>query len=168
MSVGFGDDFKEQVRAATSIYDLVSETVNLIQNGRDYKGLCPFHDDNNPSFNVYPDRQTYRCWVCDEGGDCFTWVQKTQATTFPEALEILAERANIEIPKRSQSEFAKKSQDSKVTQYEIVEWRSVDAAGSGLGEAGELARGYAKNAACRGNTAKVSSGVPPGELELAA
>ncbi len=145
MSVGFGDDFKEQVRAATSIYDLVSETVNLIQNGRDYKGLCPFHDDNNPSFNVYPDRQTYRCWVCDEGGDCFTWVQKTQATTFPEALEILAERANIEIPKRSQSEFAKKSQDSKVTQYEIVEWAiSLMQQALRLGEAGELARGYAK------------------------
>jgi DNA primase len=145
VSVGFGDDFKEQVRAATSIYDLVSETVNLIQNGRDYKGLCPFHDDNNPSFNVYPDRQTYRCWVCDEGGDCFTWVQKTQATTFPEALEILAERANIEIPKRSQSEFAKKSQDSKVTQYEIVEWAiSLMQQALRLGEAGELARGYAK------------------------
>jgi DNA primase len=145
VSVGFGDDFKEQVRAATSIYDLVSETVNLIQNGRDYKGLCPFHDDNNPSFNVYPDRQTYRCWVCEAGGDCFTWVLKTQATTFPEALEILAERANIEIPKRSQSEFAKKSQDSKVTQYEIVEWAiSLMQQALRLGEAGELARRYAK------------------------
>jgi DNA primase len=145
VSVGFGDDFKEQVRAATSIHDLVSETVNLIQNGRDYKGLCPFHEDNNPSFNVYPDRQTYRCWVCDKGGDCFTWVQETQATTFPEALEILAERANIEIPKRSQSEFAKKSQDSKVTQYEIVEWAiSLMQQALRMGEAGELARGYAK------------------------
>jgi DNA primase len=66
VSVGFGDDFKEQVRAATNIYDLVSETVNLTPNGRDYKGLCPFHDYKNHSFNVYPDRQTYRCWVCDK------------------------------------------------------------------------------------------------------
>ncbi|MCP4174891.1 MAG: DNA primase [Fuerstiella sp.] len=144
MSVGFGDDFKEQVRAATSIYDLVSETVNLTQNGRDYKGLCPFHDDKNPSFNVYPDRQTYRCWVCDKGGDCFTWVQEVQVTTFPEALEILAERANIEVPKRSQSEFAKKSQDSKVTQYEIVDWAiSLMQQALRMGEAGELARRYA-------------------------
>jgi DNA primase len=144
VSVGFGDDFKEQVRAATSIFDLVSETVHLVQNGRDYKGLCPFHDDKNPSFNVYPDRQTYRCWVCDEGGDCFTWVQRIQATTFPEALEILAERAKIDIPKRTQSEFAKKSQDSKVTQYEIVEWAiSLMQQALRMGEAGELARGYA-------------------------
>ena len=155
MSVGFGDDFKEQVRAATNIYDLVSETVNLIPNGRDYKGLCPFHDDKNPSFNVYPDRQTYRCWVCDKGGDCFTWVQEIQFTTFPEALEILAERGNIEIPKRAQSEFAKKSQDSKVTQHEIVEWAiTLMQQALRMGEAGKLAREYAKKRNLSEDTAR--------------
>ena len=155
MSVGFGDDFKEQIRAATNIVDLVSESVNLIPNGRDYKGLCPFHPDTNPSFNVYPDRQTYRCWVCDMGGDCFTWVQEIQVTTFPEALEILAERANIEIPKRAQTEFAKKSQDSKVTQHEIVEWAiSLMQQALRIGEAGKLAREYAKKRNLSEDTAR--------------
>ena len=122
MSVGFGDDFREQVRAATNIVDLVSESVALTPNGRDYKGLCPFHDDKNPSFNVYPDRQSYRCWVCDAGGDVFTWVMETEKVAFPEALERLAERANLELPQKTKSEFYQQNKDRKVTQYEIVEW----------------------------------------------
>lgn len=122
MSVGFGDDFKEQVRAATNIVDLVSESVALNPNGRDYKGLCPFHDDKNPSFNVYPDRQSYRCWVCNVGGDCFTWVMEIEKVAFPEALERLARRANIELPQKHRSEFGVRSQHQKTTQYEIVEW----------------------------------------------
>lgn len=145
MSVGFGDDFKEQVRAATNIADLVSETVNLIPNGRDFKGLCPFHDDKNPSFNVYPDRQSYRCWVCDKGGDCFTWVQEIQMVTFPEALELLAERANIEVPKNKGTQFSAAPKEGKVTQYEIVEW-AINLMQQALhsGSAGELARTYFK------------------------
>ena len=124
MSAGFGGDFKEQVRTATSIVDLVSETVSLtpIRNGIDYVGLCPFHDDKKPSFHVYPDRQTYRCWVCDTGGDCFRWLMEIERVSFPEALELLARRAHIEIPARPKSEFVKKVENNKVTQYEIVEW----------------------------------------------
>ena len=124
MSVGFGDDFKEQVRAATSLVDVVSEIVSLTptRNGTDYVGLCPFHDDKNPSFHIYPDRQTYRCWVCEVGGDCFRWVMEMERVSFPEALELLARRANLEIPKRSQSEFVKQVEHDKVTQYDIVEW----------------------------------------------
>ena len=124
MSVGFGGDFKEQVRAATNLVDVVSDTVSLtpIRNGVDYVGLCPFHEDKNPSFHVYPDRQTYRCWVCDTGGDCFRWMMEIEKVTFPEALELLARRANIEIPARPRSEFAQKVEHNKVNQYEIVEW----------------------------------------------
>ena len=122
MSVGFGGDFKEQVRAATNLVDVVSDTVSLtpIRNGVDYVGLCPFHEDKNPSFHVYPDRQTYRCWVCDTGGDCFRWMMEIEKVTFPEALELLARRANIEIPARPRSEFAQKVEHNKVNQYEIV------------------------------------------------
>ena len=100
--VGFGDDFKELVRSSTNLVDLVSETVSLkpIHGGRDFLGLCPFHDDKNPSFHVYPDRQTYRCWVCDQGGDCFRWVMEIEKLPFPEAMESLARRARLEIPKK--------------------------------------------------------------------
>lgn len=124
MSVGIGDDFKETVRAATNIVDLVSEVVALTptRNGTDYVGLCPFHDDKSPSFHVYPDRQTYRCWPCEIGGDCFTWVMEIERVTFPEALELLAGRANLELPKRPRSQHSADSRSNKISQYEIVEW----------------------------------------------
>lgn len=146
MSGGFGDDFKELVRANTNLVDLVQDTVALTsRGGNDYVGLCPFHKDKNPSFHVYADRQSYRCWVCEEGGDCFGWVMKIMVVNFPEALELLAERANLEIPKRQQSEFAQKAANSKVTQYEIVEWGlNLMQQAFKLGDAGEVARKYAK------------------------
>ncbi len=143
MSTGFGDDFKEQVRSSTDLAELVASTIALIPNGRDFKGLCPFHDDHSPSFVVNPDRQTYRCWVCDVGGDCFTWVQEIQMMTFPEALQLLAERANIEPPKKQGPQVSQVSRDSKVVQYEIVEW-AINLMQQALhqGDAGELARNY--------------------------
>lgn len=122
MSIGFGDDFKEQVRAHTNLVDLVTETVSLTptRGGTDYIGLCPFHDDKNPSFHVYPDRQSYRCWVCDEGGDIFRWLMEIEKVSFPEAIEILARRANLEMPERSK--YRKDKTDKKTTSYDIVEW----------------------------------------------
>ena len=145
MSEGFGADFKEQIRASTNLVDLVAETVPLTptRNGTDYIGLCPFHDDKNPSFHVYPDRQTYRCWVCDKGGDCFTWVQEDQVVTFPEAIRLLAERANIELPKQSRNQFHQPSKEDKASKYEVVEWAiSLMQQALRTGEAGSLARTY--------------------------
>ena len=94
-------DFRERVRGQTDIVGLVSESVKLTpkRGGREYVGLCPFHDDHNPSFCVYPDRQTYRCWVCAEGGDCFSFIMKSESLGFRETLEFLARRANLEVPK---------------------------------------------------------------------
>ncbi|RMG37454.1 MAG: DNA primase, partial [Planctomycetota bacterium] len=100
---GFSADihFKETVRARTDIVELIRESVALQprRGGREFAGLCPFHDDHNPSLFVYPDRQTYRCWVCDEGGDCFSWVMKTEGVGFREALIQLAERAGLQVPR---------------------------------------------------------------------
>ncbi|MEZ6122016.1 MAG: CHC2 zinc finger domain-containing protein [Planctomycetaceae bacterium] len=147
VSAAFGDDFKEQVRAATNIVEIVAETVPLtpVRNGTDYVGLCPFHEDRNPSFHVYPDRQTYRCWVCNVGGDCFRWLMEIEKLSFPEAIELLAKRANIEIPKKNRSEFADRVEDNKSTQYEIVEWAiSLMQQGLRTGPAGEPARTYAQ------------------------
>ena len=123
VSTGFGDDFKEQVRASTNLVDLVSATIALTPDGRDYKGLCPFHDDRTPSFHVYPDRQTYRCWVCDLGGDCFTWVQEIDKVSFPEAIRMLAERARLELPQQWQKGAScQQSQDAKSGLREVVDW----------------------------------------------
>jgi DNA primase len=122
--VGFGDDFKELVRSSTNLVDLVSETVSLkpIHGGRDFIGLCPFHDDKNPSFHVYPDRQTYRCWVCDQGGDCFRWVMEMEKLPFPEAMESLARRARLEIPKKRRDDATSDNQLKKTDSLAVVEW----------------------------------------------
>jgi DNA primase len=118
-----GDDFKQLVRSSTNLVDLVSETVSLkpLHGGRSYVGLCPFHEDHNPSFNVYPDRQSYRCWVCDEGGDCFSWVMKIEKVSFPEAVENLARRARLEIPRRTQQTDVPTG-PGRAEALEVAEW----------------------------------------------
>ena len=106
MSSGVGSDFKELVRARTDIAQLVGERVALQsrRGGRELIGLCPFHDDHNPSLRVDADRQSYKCWACGEGGDCFAFVQKIENVGFYEALELLATRAGLEMPRRSGSD----------------------------------------------------------------
>jgi len=114
-------DIKEQVRAQTDIVALIGEAVALTpqRGGREHVCLCPFHDDHNPSMRVYADRQSYRCWVCNAGGDCFTFVQEREKVSFPEALEILAKRANIKLP-----EYAGRrgDDDSRSAIYEVLLW----------------------------------------------
>jgi DNA primase len=101
VSTGHSPDFKELVRSRTNLVDLVGENVALkgLRGGTDFVGLCPFHEDHNPSFHVYPDRGTYRCWVCNEGGDCFSFAMKYEGVEFREALEMLAKRAGLEMPR---------------------------------------------------------------------
>ena len=124
MVQSFGEDFKELVRSSTNIVDLVSEVIALkpLHGGRDFVGLCPFHDDKNPSFHVYPDRQSYRCWVCDAGGDCFRWVMEIERVPFPEALESLARRARLEVPKQSGSAGSRENAGRKTDSLVVVEW----------------------------------------------
>src|SRR5437016_4519994 len=87
------DEKIKQVKEANDIVDVVGNYVALRQAGPTYKGLCPFHDDHRPSFDVDPRRQRYRCWSCGENGDVITFVQQHEHVGFREALEILACRA---------------------------------------------------------------------------
>lgn len=117
---GSSDEFKELVRIRTDIVKLIGENVDLIPNGRVFKGLCPFHDDHNPSFTVNPERQTYKCWSCQEGGDCFSYVMKKDSLNFRETLEMLARRAGLELP----SAFRRGPGESKDKPklYDVLEW----------------------------------------------
>jgi DNA primase len=119
------DEFKELVRSRTDIVNLIAESVTLQsqRGGREFAGLCPFHDDHNPSMRVYPERQSYKCWSCGEGGDCFSFVMKRENIGFREALEMLAQRANVELPRsyRPAGEQSA-SRDNKNRLYEIVAW----------------------------------------------
>lgn len=136
-------EFKELVRSRTDIVQLIGETVALQpqQGGRVFKGLCPFHDDHNPSFTVNPERQWYKCWVCNEGGDCFSFVMKHDNLGFPETLEFLARRAHLEMPaklRRGPTESAHKPQ-----LYDVLTWAQDEFHNClQVSAAGERARNY--------------------------
>ena len=91
------DDLRERVRDATDIVDLIGSYIALRRGGKAMTGLCPWHDDSRPSLQVNPERQTFRCWVCNIGGDVFTFLMKMEKLEFREALEQLADRAGIAI-----------------------------------------------------------------------
>lgn len=101
-------DQRDEIRARIDIVALVGRQVALKKAGKDWKGLCPFHPDKNPSFNVSPRTQTYRCWSCGEKGDIFDWVMKTENVEFREALQILAKYAGVELRERNPGERSAK------------------------------------------------------------
>jgi DNA primase len=96
-------DCKEEIRRRTDIVSLIGEYVTLKKAGRNYLGLCPFHQEKTPSFNVSPEKQIFYCYGCSEGGDVFSFLMKLNHLTFPEALRHLAGKVGIVIPERSMS-----------------------------------------------------------------
>ena len=86
---------KSAIKNAVDIVALVGEYLPLRRAGSKYKALCPFHDDHNPSLELNPERQSYKCWSCGAGGDVFDFVKKIEHVEFPEALRMLADRAGI-------------------------------------------------------------------------
>lgn len=100
----FSFDIKERVREAVDIVEFVSRYMPLRRSGRHYVGKCPWHDDSRPSLQINAERQSYKCWVCNLGGDIFSFVMQMEGVEFREALEILADYAGIEIA-RSTKDF---------------------------------------------------------------
>jgi len=92
------------VKERVDIVQLIGESVPLKKAGRGYVGLCPFHGEKTPSFHVDPERRTYKCFGCGEGGDVFTWLEKREGLTKAEALTTLAERAGVELTRRAPEE----------------------------------------------------------------
>ena len=125
-SVSYGSslDAKELVRQAIDIVDLVGQFISLRRQGRNFVGLCPWHDDSRPSLQVNPERQSFKCWVCDIGGDAFSFIQRMEGVSFPEALEMLAERAGIELKPRTPAKpgVAGGDPSDKRTLYQAMAW----------------------------------------------
>ncbi len=115
-------DPKEQVRQATDIVDLLGGYLDLRRQGRVYRALCPFHDDSRPSLHVDPERQFWKCWVCNVGGDVFSFVMHKEGVAFREALELLAERAGIQLRHAPQTKVEKGSPQDKRTLHAALEW----------------------------------------------
>ena len=116
--VQYTDELKEEIRSSNDIVDVISQYVTLKRSGRNFFGLCPFHKEKSPSFSVSADRQYFHCFGCHKGGDVFTFVSEVERVSFKEALEILAERARIELPTSQNAEF-NKTQYLKDRMYKI-------------------------------------------------
>ena len=119
------DDEKRDIRARIDIVDLVSQRVSLKKRGKAYSGLCPIHDDKNPSFQVTQETGRYRCWSCGENGDIFKWVERTQNVDFTEAVRILAKDAGVTLssgtPGPTQAEREARSGAMETAQAIFVE-----------------------------------------------
>lgn len=100
------DNATQEIKDRITIEELIGADVDLIQAGKNLKGLCPFHNEKSPSFNVSPDRGSYYCFGCGAKGDIFTYVQETQGVEFREALVQLAQKAGVALdnfsPEQSQ------------------------------------------------------------------
>jgi DNA primase len=83
------------IKSAIDIVALIGESLPLVRTGSRWKALCPFHNDHNPSLEINPERQSFKCWACGAGGDIFTFVQLYDRVEFPEALRMLAAKAGI-------------------------------------------------------------------------
>ncbi|NQZ95985.1 MAG: DNA primase [Myxococcales bacterium] len=92
------DDIIQRIRDRVDMVDLVGRFVTLKKNGRNFVGLCPFHDEKTPSFNVTPERQSFHCFGCEEGGNPFTFLMKIENLSFPEAVRVLGREAGVEVP----------------------------------------------------------------------
>ena len=105
MRMAIRNDIKDRVQQATDLVRLIGEQVALRPKGKEFAGLCPFHDDKNPSMQVSPAKQIYKCFSCGAGGDAFSFVMNYHKMNFPEAIKHLAERAGIEVEEEKGSRF---------------------------------------------------------------
>lgn len=119
--IRYSDEIIEEVRQNNDVVDIISQYVHLTRKGRNYFGLCPFHNEKSPSFSVSPDRQIFHCFGCGVGGNVYTFLMKIEGINFKEALEQLAERANIQLPTlENNADTAKEELKAKV--YKVNEF----------------------------------------------
>ncbi len=95
------DYFLQELKSRCDISDVVSGYVNLKRRGRNLVGLCPFHSEKTPSFNIYPENGSFYCFGCGTGGDVITFIMKIENLDYIEAVRFLAQRAGMELPENS-------------------------------------------------------------------
>lgn len=115
----YSQDLVEEIRSRNDIVDVISGYLKLQKKGSNYVGVCPFHNDRNPSMSVNQPRQMYHCFSCGAGGDVFKFVMDYENLTFPEAMKVLADRAGIQLPEKETSREAKQQADLKAQILEL-------------------------------------------------
>lgn len=132
------DQKVREVLERASIVEVVSEYVPLRRSGANYLGLCPFHAEKTPSFNVNPAREIFHCFGCGVGGNVISFVMKIEGLSFPESVKLLARKAGVEIEERLLTPAEKQAQDERqafrkiqdlaATYYSALLWRAPEAA----------------------------------------
>ena len=112
----------DKILDAAQIVDVVSEFVTLRKSGVNYKGLCPFHDDRNPSFMVSPAKNICHCFVCGKGGTPAGFIMEHEQITYPEALRWLARKYNIEIQEKELTDEERLIQSERESMFIVNEW----------------------------------------------
>ena len=115
----YSDDIIEEVRSRNDIVDVISQYVRLSKKGSTYFGLCPFHNEKTGSFSVSPNKQMYYCFGCGAGGNVFTFLMEYENFTFGEAMEALADRAGVELPKQEYTSAQRQEPDKRARLLEI-------------------------------------------------
>ena len=114
-----------EIKSKLPVVDIVGETVALKRAGSAYKGLCPFHAEKTPSFVVSPERESWHCFGCGEGGDIFTFLMKRDGLDFREALARLAEKAGVELSERTAREDRRKARLREALEAAVAWYREV-------------------------------------------
>lgn len=114
-----------EIKSKLPVIDVVGETVALKRAGSAYKGLCPFHAEKTPSFIVTPDRESWRCFGCGEGGDIFTFLMRRDGIDFREALSRLAEKAGVELSAQTAKEDRHRRRLREALEAAIAWYREV-------------------------------------------
>ena len=123
-----------EIRARVDVVDLVGRYVQLKKAGRNFKGLCPFHDEKTPSFNVSPDKQIFHCFGCQAGGDVVGFLMRHENLTFPEAVRTLARECGVEVPEERGNPADRGISERIYEANEIAQRCYVDALASAEGE----------------------------------
>src|SRR5271165_161493 len=112
--MALANDFAQSLKLQADIVRIVGDYVSLKKAGaQNYSGLCPFHKEKTPSFSVHATRQFYHCFGCGVSGDVFSFVQKIENITFPEAVRLVAQKLGIPLPKATYSSPAE-AQEAKL------------------------------------------------------
>ena len=112
----------DRILDAARIVDVVGEFVTLRKSGVNYKGLCPFHDDRNPSFIVSPAKNICHCFVCGKGGTPVSFLMEHEQITYPEALRWLAKKYNIEVVEKELTDEQRQEQSERESMFVVNEW----------------------------------------------
>ena len=136
----FPPEFIDEVLSRTDLVELISRHLQLKKAGSNLMGLCPFHHEKSPSFSVSPDKQLYYCFGCGKGGGAFQFLMEHDGYSFPEAVEYLAEKAGLEVPRDARSDSGEAQRHAQALQ--LLEQAAAAFSRVLQGAQGKAARDY--------------------------